>query len=539
MANANSMYQESIRAFLKPVVGYLDDETVSEIMINGPEDVWIEQKGKVFKTDKKFTDEGLLGAARNMAQFVGRLLNEERPRLDARLPDGSRIHIVIAPIARKGTTISIRKFFKDKLKPSDLVRFGSLTPQMVRIIEAAVQIKLNMVVSGGTGSGKTTLLNVLATLVPNDERILTIEDSAELQMNQEHIVPFESRPPDKFGKGEVTMGHLLQSALRLRPDRIVVGEVRGAEAFDLVQAMNTGHGGSMATVHANTPTDTLRRIESLCLMSPVELPMVAVRAMVASAINFVTCCERYQDGSRKTHALAEVLPLSEKGDYRTQDLYLFTPVTKDEDGKILGYHSPTGVLPTFYAKARAYGFGDLTPEFFDPATYGVPPPPMIHGHGEAFHVKWAPSLEHRNEGHPDPPEMAERYREYEQFLKDEAKKKKAAAAAAGGAAPAKPAAAPPPEVARGKAQVQVPAAAAARPAARPASDDDKTPPPTRNPLPPEHEPSVSVSPSLMEDGATGEHTELKQPLRQGQPGRPQQGGAPVRTVPGRPIPPKR
>ena len=542
------MYQESIRAFLKPVVAYLDDETVSEIMINGPEDVWIEQKGKVFKTESKFTDEGLLGAARNMAQYVGRLLNEERPRLDARLPDGSRIHIVIPPIARKGTTISIRKFFKDKLRPEDLIRFGSLTPQMVRIIEAAVRVKLNMVVSGGTGSGKTTLLNVLATLVPNDERILTIEDSAELQMNQDHIVPFESRPPDKFGKGEVTMGHLLQSALRLRPDRIVVGEVRGAEAFDLVQAMNTGHGGSMATVHANTPTDTLRRIESLCLMSTVELPMVAVRAQVASAINFITCCERFQDGSRKTHALAEVLPLSEKGDYRTQDLYLFTPVTKDEDGKILGYHSPTGILPTFYAKAKAYGFGDLTPDFFDPATYGVPPPPLVHGHGEAFHVQWAPSLDHRNHGHKDPPEMEERYREFEQFLKDEAKKKKAAA----GNAPAKPAEKPPPEVAKGKGQVAVPANAptAARgnggaPAARPPAgshDDDKTPPPTRNPLPPEKTgSSVEVSPSLMEDvNATGEHTELKRPLPSGQ-ARPA-GPAPARpagTVPNRGIPPKR
>jgi pilus assembly protein CpaF len=523
------MYQESIRAFLKPVVAYLDDETVSEIMINGPEDVWIEQKGKVFKTEAKFTDEGLLGAARNMAQYVGRLLNEERPRLDARLPDGSRIHIVIPPIARKGTTVSIRKFFKDKLRPEDLIRFGSLTPQMVRIIEAAVRVKLNMVVSGGTGSGKTTLLNVLATLVPNDERILTIEDSAELQMNQDHIVPFESRPPDKFGKGEVTMGHLLQSALRLRPDRIVVGEVRGAEAFDLVQAMNTGHGGSMATVHANTPTDTLRRIESLCLMSTVELPMVAVRAQVASAINFVTCCERYQDGSRKTHALAEVLPLSEKGDYRTQDLYLFTPVTKDEDGKILGYHAPTGILPTFYAKAKAYGFGDLTPEFFDPATYGVPPPPLVHGHGEAFHVQWAPSLDHRNKGHPDPPEMEERYLEYEQFLKDEAKKKKAAAAAGGGKPAPKPAEKPPPEIARGKAQVQVPARPA--PGGR---DDDATPPPTRNPL--LNEPKVQVAESLMDEGGatSGEHTDLRPPL-------PRQGQAQqqARPAPGRPLPPKR
>jgi pilus assembly protein CpaF len=262
-----TMYTESLRAFLKPVLAYLDDEAVSEIMINGPTDIWIEKKGVLTRTDAVFSEEGLLGAARNMAQFVGRILSDERPRLDARLPDGSRIHIVIPPIARKGTTISIRKFFKDRLKPQNLVEFGSISPKMVRLIEAAVRVKLNMVVSGGTGSGKTTLLNILSGLIPDDERILTIEDSAELQLQQAHLVPFESRPPDKFGKGEVTMGHLLMSALRLRPDRIVVGEVRGGEAFDLMQAMNTGHGGSMATVHANTPTETLRRLESLCLMS--------------------------------------------------------------------------------------------------------------------------------------------------------------------------------------------------------------------------------------------------------------------------------
>jgi pilus assembly protein CpaF len=228
-----SMFQESLRAFLKPVVQYLDDETVSEIMINGEKDVWIERKGRLYKTDATFTEEGLLGAARNMAQYVGRPLSEDRPRLDARLPDGSRIHVVLPPIARKGTTISIRKFFRDKLTPDHLVRFGSITPAMVRVIEAAVRVKLNMLVSGGTGSGKTTLLNILSGLIPDDERILTIEDSAELQLNQEHLVPFESRPPDKFGKGEVNMGHLLQSALRLRPDRIIVGEFyRDSKIFD-------------------------------------------------------------------------------------------------------------------------------------------------------------------------------------------------------------------------------------------------------------------------------------------------------------------
>ncbi|MEW6432959.1 MAG: CpaF family protein, partial [Myxococcota bacterium] len=420
-----TMYTESLRAFLKPILPYLDDEAVSEIMINGPEDIWIEKKGLLTKVDARFSEEGLLGAARNMAQFVGRLMNDERPRLDARLPDGSRIHVVLPPIARKGTTISIRKFFKDKLKPENLVAFGSITPPMVRLIEAAVRVKLNMVVSGGTGSGKTTLLNILSSLIPDEERILTIEDSAELQLQQSHLVPFESRPADKFGKGEVNMGHLLHSALRLRPDRIIVGEVRGGEAFDLMQAMNTGHGGSMATVHANTPTDALRRLEALCLMSAVEMPMVAVRAQVASAINFIVCCERFQDGSRKTIAISEVLPLTDKGEYRTQDLWLYVPVAKDESGKILGYHAPTGILPTFMQKARAYGFEDLDEKFFDPATYGVPPPPLIHGLGEQVTTRWAPSLKHREKHIPDPEEFKERWREFEAKLKADAKAKNA------------------------------------------------------------------------------------------------------------------
>jgi pilus assembly protein CpaF len=480
-----SMYNESLRAFLKPVLPYLDDPTVSEIMINGPADIWIERKGQLSKTDAVFSEEGLMGAARNMAQFVGRILSDERPRLDARLPDGSRIHVVIPPIARRGTTISIRKFFKDKLTIDSLIKFKSLTPQMARLIDAGIHTKLNMLVSGGTGSGKTTLLNIVSSLIPDEERILTIEDSAELQLNQTHLVAFESRPPDKFGKGGVDMGDLLHSALRLRPDRIVVGEVRGGEAFYLMQAMNTGHGGSLATCHANTPTDTLRRIESLCLMSAVELPMVAVRAQVASAINFIICCERLHDGSRKTIALSEVLPLNEKGDYRTQDIFVYTPVTKDEDGHILGYHAPTGIIPTFVGKARAYGFQDLDESFFDPATYGLPPPPTFQV-GSSYEVRWAPSLKHREEGRPDPSEYKKQWADFEKKLATDARMARdgqspvqvqVPASLPAGASKSPSAAAKPP-----------PAPAQARPAARPApstdrvSDEDKTPPPTRNPF---------------------------------------------------------
>ncbi|MCP3168792.1 CpaF family protein [Myxococcus qinghaiensis] len=510
-----TMYTESLRAFLKPVLPYLDDEAVSEIMINGPTDVWIEKKGRLSRTDATFTEEGLIGAARNMAQFVGRMLTEERPRLDARLPDGSRIHVVIPPIARKGTTISIRKFFKEKLTINSLLKFGSLTPQMARLIEAGIATKLNMLVAGGTGSGKTTLLNIVSSLIPDEERILTIEDSAELQLNQTHVVAFESRPPDKFGKGGVDMGDLLHSALRLRPDRIVVGEVRGGEAFHLMQAMNTGHGGSLATTHANTPTDTLRRVESLCLMSGIELPMVAVRAQVASAINFIICCERFHDGSRKTSALAEVLPLTEKGDYRTQDIFVFTPVTKDEEGHILGYHAPTGILPNFVAKAKAYGFNDLDESFFDPATYGIPPPPVFHA-GEAYTVRWAPSLKHREEGRPDPDHFKREWSDFEEKLRQDARDAKAkppvqvqvpASLPASVSKPATPA--PRPATATPPAGHVAATPAAGTPALKPAAsaprpppppdmgDDDRTPPPTRNPF--ANEAKVEVDEELLTD----------------------------------------
>ncbi len=520
-----SMYTESLRAFLKPVLQYLDDESVSEIMINGPEDIWIERKGKLHKTDARFSDEGLLGAARNMAQFVGRTLSDERPRLDARLPDGSRIHVVLPPIARQGATISIRKFFKDKLTVDRLISFGSITEAMARVVDAGIQTKQNMVVAGGTGSGKTTLLNIVSSLIPNDERILTIEDSAELQLSQDHLVAFESRPPDKFGKGGVDMGDLLHSALRLRPDRIVVGEVRGGEAFHLMQAMNTGHGGSLATTHANTPTDTLRRLESLCLMSGIDLPMVAVRAQVASAINLVICCERLHDGSRKVTHVSEVLPLNDKGDYRTQDLWVFTPVAKDGQGNILGYHAPTGIIPNFVAKARAYGFSDLTDEFFDPATYGLPPPPQFHL-GSDYEVRWARSLKHREKGIPDPESFKGQWADFEKHLVEQARAKAAAAppppAPAALAARPKPAAAP----------VAPPRAVPARPVAstRPPVPDDLTPAPGPMPFHPEagddapppvaEEPLVQLSEDLLSEVASVADDLTPPPRKTPLPGRP-------------------
>jgi pilus assembly protein CpaF len=368
------VFSESLRAFLKPVVPYLDDPAVSEIMINGPRDIWIEKKGRLFRTQASFTEDGLLAAARNMAQYVGRPLSEEQPRLDARLPDGSRIHVLLPPMARCGTVISIRKFYPGGITVEELLRLGSLTREAARFLEVVVLTKKNIMVAGGTGSGKTTLLNALSSFIPNDERILTIEDSAELQLAQEHLVSLESRPPDRHGRNAVTIRDLLHSALRLRPDRIVIGEIRGGECFDMLQAMNTGHGGSLSTCHANSPPETLSRLESLALLADVGLPLRAVRAQVASAIDLVVCVNRLRDGSRRLTAISEVLPLDQKGDYRVQDLFVFTQTKTARTEKVQGYLSPTGVLPTFHGKIVADGFDDVTEMFFAPETYGYEPP---------------------------------------------------------------------------------------------------------------------------------------------------------------------
>ena len=397
-----TMFAESLRAFLKPVAAFLDDDSITEVMINGPEDIWVERQGQLIHTSAKFTEEGLLAAARNVAQSVGRRLWEEQPQLDARLPDGSRIHIVLPPIARRGVVIAIRKFPKERLTLEDLLAREALTAPMARLIEAAIQMKLNLVVSGGTGSGKTTLLNVVSAMIPEGERVVTIEDSAELELQHRHLVSLESRLPDKLGRGDVDLGDLLLSALRLRPDRIVIGEIRGPECFHFMQALNTGHGGSMCTCHANTALDTLRRIESLSLIgAPAALPSVAVRAQIASAIDIIVCCNRFPDGVRKVTAVSEVLPLDAAGEYRTQDLFVYAPVRREPDGTLVGYHAPTGIVADFAEEARAFGYRDLTDEFFDPATYALPAP-LVSRADRGHVVRWAPSLRHRESGLPDP-----------------------------------------------------------------------------------------------------------------------------------------
>ena len=395
------MFAESLRAFLGPIVPYLDEPSVTEIMINGPNDIWIEQGGLLSRTNITFTEDGLLAAARNMAQFVGRPLGEEHPRLDARLPDGSRIHVVLPPMARCGTVIAIRKFHPGGLTIEDLVRFGSVTPEAATLLQAIVVSKKNILVAGGTGSGKTTLLNVLSTFIPNEERILTIEDSAELQLVQQHLVPMESRPPDRHGRNAVTIRDLLHSSLRLRPDRIVIGEVRGGECFDLLQAMNTGHGGMLSTCHANSSREALSRLESLAMLADIGLPLRAVRAQVASAIDIVVCAARLRDGTRKLTAISEVLPLTEQGEYQVQDLFIFTQTRSGRDEAVQGYLAPTGVIPTFQQKLVADGYDYLTEEFFQPEAYGYSPPPYFTGKKSRSSADTQPGIEYKDiEGYP-------------------------------------------------------------------------------------------------------------------------------------------
>lgn len=343
-----SVFETSVQVFLTPVISYLRDESVTEIMINGPYQVFIERKGMVEKTDAKFEDENsLLAAVRNISQFVGRPIDEDHPFLDARLPDGSRIHAVVAPIAKNGTTVTIRKFSKDKLTLKDLITKGALTPDAARFIDVCLYLKKNIMISGGTGSGKTTFLNVLASRCLPSQRIIVLEDSSELKIPNDHVVYFEARPANEMGKGLVTLRDLVKSSLRLRPDRVIVGEVRGAEALDLISSMNTGHSGSMGTVHSNNPKECLTRLETLALMSEADVPVAAVRAQVASAINIVIQLSRLADGSRKLTHISEGLGMDIHGNYQTQDIYLFEQTGRDKDGKVIGDLQPTGLLPSF------------------------------------------------------------------------------------------------------------------------------------------------------------------------------------------------
>lgn len=322
--------------FLEPVKAFLDDDEVSEILINGSRQVYIEKHGKLQKTSAVFASEpALKAAASNIAKSVGRLLNEDNPRLDARLPDGSRVHAVIPPLSRIGTVIAIRKFKKDTLSIDKMRSYGSLSADAELLIRTLVALHKNIIVSGGTSSGKTSVLNALSSFIRNDERVLVIEDASELQLQQDHVVSFETRKADKNGNGEVTIRDLITSALRLRPDRLVIGEIRGGEALDLLQALNTGHAGSMSTIHANTPLDCLFRLETCALLSGIEIPLMALRAQVASAIDAVVHTARLSDGTRKIIAISEVLPLK-NGEYQTSDLIAWQTDKISSNGKVEG-----------------------------------------------------------------------------------------------------------------------------------------------------------------------------------------------------------
>jgi pilus assembly protein CpaF len=345
--------------FFAPVQEYLQDDDVSEILINGPNQIFIERKGKLMAIPAKFANEmSLQAAVMNVARSVGRFFDRDNPRLDARLPDGSRVHAVIPPLTRVGTIVAIRKFRKEKLTIQQLVGYGSISQAGADLLDGIVKVGKNMIISGATSSGKTSVLNVLSALIPENDRILVLEDASELQLQQPHKVCFETRKADEYGKGEVTIRDLLHSALRLRPDRIVVGEIRSGEALDLLQAMNTGHEGSMSTIHANTPRDSLMRMETCALLSGIEIPLSALREQVASAIQVVIQTARLHDGTRKITAITEVLPLKDR-EYQLQDLYVYKYGNLSPDGKINGEHVFTGNKPTFMESARQHGH-DIT-----------------------------------------------------------------------------------------------------------------------------------------------------------------------------------
>ncbi|MCR5629257.1 CpaF family protein [Eubacterium sp.] len=339
-----------------PIQELVDNPSYSEIMVNGPNQVYVEYKGKLTLTDIKFRDDAhLMNIIDRIVSLVGRHVDEASPMCDARLKDGSRVNVIIPPISLVGPVLTIRKFGKDPVTAQQLLEWGSMTPKMLNFLEACVKGKLNIIVSGGTGSGKTTLLNVLSTYIPADERIVTIEDAAEVQLKQEHVVTLEARPANLEGRGQVSIRDLVRNALRMRPDRIIVGECRGGETLDMLQAMNTGHDGSLTTAHANSPRDTVARVETMVMMSGMELPVRAIREQVASAIDMIVQQSRLRDGTRKITQITEVVGM--EGDViSTQDLFVFETDGKlDTNGKFQGKFVATGIHPNCLQKIRENG----------------------------------------------------------------------------------------------------------------------------------------------------------------------------------------
>ena len=351
---------------LGPIEPLIRDPTVSDILVNGARDVFVERRGKLEETEVVFRDDAhLLQIIERIVSQVGRRVDESSPMVDARLPDGSRVNAIIPPLALDGPILSIRRFAVDPYRMEDLLAFGTLTPALAEILPAAVRARLNILISGGTGSGKTTLLNVLSDAIPSSERIITIEDSAELQLQQRHVVRLETRRPNIEGKGTVTQRDLVYNALRMRPDRIIVGEVRGAEVLDMLQAMNTGHDGSLSTVHANSARDALSRIETMVMISGLAISVVALREYISSALDMLIHLARLSDGTRKVVRVSEVVGM-EEAVITTQDIFLFEQQGIDKDGRVLGFHRATGVRPKFTERLIRAGI-ELGPEIFDPS----------------------------------------------------------------------------------------------------------------------------------------------------------------------------
>lgn len=357
------VFDEALR--LGPLEDLLDDPTVSEIMVNGPHQVYVERGGRLQLTDLQFADDASVNAIiERIVAPLGRRIDESQPYVDARLKDGSRVNAIIPPLSLSGPSITIRKFSKKTLTVEDFIRFGTWNANAAAFMEVCVKLRKNIIVAGGTGSGKTTLLNLLSSFIPETERIVTVEDAAELKLVQPHVVRLEARPPNVEGKGAVTIRDLVKNCLRMRPDRIIVGECRSGEALDMLQAMNTGHDGSLTTVHANSPRDVVSRLETMVLMSGMELPSRAIREQIASAVDIIIHESRLADGSRKVTAITEVTGM-EGQNIVMQDLFTFRQSGVDENGRIVGEFKPTGAMPTFFDTLKSRGI-NLDPRIFQP-----------------------------------------------------------------------------------------------------------------------------------------------------------------------------
>jgi pilus assembly protein CpaF len=367
-----NVFEETLLQFLAPVRPYLDDPTVREIMINGPDQIYIERRGVLERVPATFASrEALLAALRNVSQYVGKHVDEQHPILEGRLPDGSRVEAIIPPVAPDGPFVAIRRSFKETLTLERLVEFGSLTGVAAAALQAMVIAKLNIMVAGGTGSGKTSMLNALSGFIPDGERVVVIEDSREVQFQKPHVVQLEARPADARGKGAVTLRDLFRATLRMRPDRIVIGEIRGGEALDIVQAMTSGHGGCMGTLHATHPRDTLARLETMCMMSDVDMPLQAMRQQIGSGIQLVVQLARQQDGSRKVTHVTEVKGFDLTAQrYLVQDLFVREHMGVDGSGRVVSQLVPTAVEPAFLPQLVEHGV-DLPGAMKSRGTTGV------------------------------------------------------------------------------------------------------------------------------------------------------------------------